>query len=113
MITNRVITYYHKILNNTTHLEEWSKIVFDKVWLFGGKGASINKGYENANDVDIRIPMEYVQDTTIFKVGDIVVAGEHEDIERQSDLKDVEFYNITSVNVNDFGNNPHVHLGGK
>lgn len=113
MITNNKITYYHKVLNNTTKLEEWSRVLFDKVWLFGGKGASINKGYENANDVDIRIPMEYVQDTTIFKVGDIVATGEHGKIERQSDLKDVEFYNVTSININDFGNNPHIHLGGK
>ena len=113
MITNNKITYYHKVLNNTTKLEEWSRVLFEKVWLFGGKGASINKGYENANDVDIRIPMKYVQDTTIFKVGDIVAVGEHENIERQSDLKDVEFYNVTSININDFGNNPHIHLGGK
>lgn len=113
MITNKAITYYHKVLNNTTKLEEWTKVVFDNVWLFGGKGSSINKGYENANDVDIRIPMEYVFDTTIFNIGDIVAVGEQEDISKQSDLKGKEFYNITSININDFGNNPHIHLGGK
>lgn len=113
MITNKKITYYHKILNNTTKLYEWSRIVFDEVWLFGGKGSSINKGYENANDVDVRIPMEYVQDTSIFQIGDIIALGEQSNITKQSDLKDVEFYNVTSININDFGYNPHIHLGGK
>ena len=113
MITNKKITYYHKVLNNITKLEEWTKVVFDNVWLFGGKGSSINKGYENANDVDIRIPMEYVSDTTIFNIGDIVAVGEQENISKQSDLKGKEFYNITSININDFGYNPHIHLGGK
>ena len=77
------------------------------------KGSGINKGYENANDVNVRIPMEYVEDKTIFKVGDIIAVGEQGDISKQSDLQGKEFYNVTSVNVNDFGNNPHIHLGGK
>ena len=113
MITNNKITYYHKILNNTTHLEEWSKVVFTNVWLFGGKGSSINVGYENANDVNVRIPMEYIQDKSIFQIGDIIAVGEQPDIFKQSDLNNKEFYNVTSININDFGNNPHVHLGGK
>jgi hypothetical protein len=113
MITNNKITYYHKILNNTTKLYEWSRVLFEDVWVFGGKGSSKNKGYENANDVDVRIPMEYVQDNSIFKIGDIIAVGEQPDISKQSDLKDVEYYNVTSINVNDFGNNPHIHLGGK
>ena len=113
MITNKTITYYHKVLNNTTHLEEWSKVVFDDVWVFGGKGTSINKGYENANDVNVRIPMEIVQDTSVFKIGDIIAIGQQEAITKQSDLNGKEFYNVTSININDFGNNPHIHLGGK
>jgi hypothetical protein len=113
MISNNNITYYHKILNNTTKLEEWSKIIFKDIWVFRGKGSSINKGYENANDINVRIPMEKVQDKSIFKIGDIIAIGEQEDIVKQSDLKDVEYYNVTSININDFGNNPHIHLGGK
>ena len=113
MITNKSITYYHKRLNETSKLEEWERFFFSNVWAFGGKGSSVNKGYENANDVDIRIPMEYVKDRSIFKVGDIVVIGEYGNISKQSDLSNTEFYNIKSININDFGNNPHVHLGGK
>ena len=113
MITNKAITYYHKTLNETTKIEEWNKTIFKKVWVFSGKGSSINRGYENANDMDVRIPMEFIQDKSIFSIGDIVAIGEQGNITKQSDLKGKEFYNVTSINVNDFGNNPHVHLGGK
>lgn len=112
MITNNSITYYHKSLDNNK-LEKWTRTVFKDVWVFGGKGSSINKGYENANNVDVRIPIDLVNDTSIFKIGDIVSIGVQEDITRQSDLNGKEFYNVTSVNINNFGNNPHIHLGGK
>lgn len=112
MITNKTISYYHKTLGENK-LEQWTKTVFDDVWAFGGKGSSINKGYENANDVNVRIPMEYVNDTSIFAIGDIIAIGNQPDIERQSDLQGIEYYNVTSININDFGHNPHVHLGGK
>ena len=104
MITNGSITYYHKTLNNNK-LPIWNKYVFESVWHFGGKGSSINKGYENANDVDIRIPMEYVEDKNIFTIGP--------EISKQSDLQGKEFYNVTSITINEYGNNPHIHLGGK
>lgn len=113
MITNKSITYYHKALNPKTKLEEWNKTIFRSAWVFSGKGSSINKGYENANDMNVRIPMEFVRDKSIFNIGDIVAIGIHADITEQSDLEGIEFYNVTSVNVNDFGNNPHIHLGGK
>ena len=112
MITNGSITYYHKALDENK-LPVWNRYVFKSVWHFGGKGSSINKGYENANDVNIRIPMELVKNTDLFKIGDIVAVGIQGNITKQSDLKGIEFYNITSININDFGNNPHVHLGGK
>lgn len=113
MITNKKITYYHKYFNKNTRLEEWRRFFFDKVWLFGGKGASINKGYENANDVDVRIEMKYITNEMEFAIGDIVVVGEQPEIQKQTDLEGLEFYNITSINLNNFGKNPHLHLGGK
>ena len=113
MITNKSITYYKKGLNGETKLITWTRYVFSPVWVFGGKGNRLNKGYENANDVDVRIPMDQVEDESIFEIEDIILVGEHGDIEKQSDLDGLKFYNVTSVNVNDFGNNPHIHLGGK
>ncbi|WP_443081885.1 DUF6751 family protein [Terrisporobacter sp.] len=48
-------------------------------------------------------------------MGDILVQGEYEDIVSENDLKDlnIPYYNITSLNNNVFGNNKHIHIGGK
>lgn len=116
MITNNSLTVYHKSgLDLSTHLEKWTRFNYDKVWFFGGKGAGINKGYDNANDVQIRIPYDANDvDINNFSIGDIVVEGTLGiDIDTQQDLDNYNFYNITSINNNDFGNNPHIHLGGK
>lgn len=117
MITNSSLTIYHKIgLNQYTHLEEWTRYNYSNVWFFGGKGASINKGYDNANDVEIRISYEQNENlnATNFAIGDIIVKGTLDiDISKQSDLKSYQIYNITSIKDNNFGNNPHIHIGGK
>ena len=115
MITNSSLTIYHKTLNTTTHLEEWTRYNYSKVWFFGGKGARFNKGYDNANDVEIRIPYDQNAslDITKFAIGDIIVQGTLEtNIETQDDLSSYQIYNITSIKNNTFGT-PHIHLGGK
>ena len=114
MITNSSLTIYHKDgLDVSTNLEKWTRYNYDKVWYFSGRGASINKGYDNANDVEIRIPYGDL-DITKFALGDIIVKGTLDfDINTQKDLKNYEIYNITSIKNNTFGNNPHIHIGGK
>lgn len=117
MITNSKLTIYHKSgLDISTRLEKWTRYNYDKVWFFGGKGAGINKGYQNANDVQIRIPYDENSSLSIsnFAIGDIIVQESlTTDIQTQQDLNDYDIYNITSINNNDFGNNPHIHIGGK
>ena len=118
MIINTSITIYHKLdgLDISTHFEKWSRHNYDKAWYFGGKGASINKGYDNANDVEIRLPYSKNANLDIsnFAMGDIIVQGTLDiNIETQDDLSNYEIYNITSINNNNFGNNQHIHLGGK
>lgn len=113
MITNSSVTIYHKGIAN--HLEKWTRYNYGKVWFFGGKGAGINKGYANANDVDVRLPYD-LQGLNInnFAIGDIIVQGTlNFDIRTQQDLKLYQIYNITSINNNNFGNNPHIHIGGR
>ncbi len=116
MITNKKITIYHMSgLDVSTHLEKWTRKNYT-AWYFGGKGARINKGYDNANDVEVRIPYNLNKDLNIndFSIGDIIVQGTLDiDIETQEDLSNYDIYNITSINNNDFGNNQHIHLGGK
>ena len=117
MITNSSLTIYHKSgLDLTTHFEKWDRYNYDKVWFFGGKGAGINKGYDNANDVQIRIPYSKNNGLNInnFAIGDIIVQGTLDlSIETQQDLDNYLIYNITSINDNNFGINQHIHLGGK
>ena len=115
MITNTSLTIYHKVFDEKTRLEKWKRYNYEKVWFFGGKGAGVNKGYDNANDVDIRIPyMINNVDVGNIQIGDILVKGNVTiDITTQQDLKKYQTYNITSINDNDFGNNPHIHIGGK
>lgn len=115
MITNSSVTIYHKGYDTTHRLETWEKKIYKDVWFFGGKGAGINKGYDNANDVEVRLPYDKnVLNINDFAIGDIIVQGSLSlNITTQSDLKDYQIYNITSINNNTFGNNPHIHIGGK
>ena len=115
MIINASLTHYHKTLDEATRLEKWIRYNYENVWWFGGKGSSINKGYENANDVNVRIPYDKNDiDISNLAIGDIIVKGTIEtDITTQQDLKNYEIYNITSINDNNFGINKHIHLGGK
>lgn len=116
MAKNIPITIYHKGFDNENKVETWTRYNYEFAWLFGGKGASLNKGYDNANDVDARIWYNTNSNVNInnFKIGDIIVKGTLTfDITRQQDLSDYEIYNITSINNNDFGTNPHIHISGK
>lgn len=115
MITNSSLTLYHKGLDELTRLTKWTKYNYNDVWWFGGKGAGINKGYDNANNVDVRIPYDTNEiDISNIAIGDILVKGTLEtEITTQQDLSNYTVYNVTSINDNNFGNNPHIHLGGK
>ena len=114
MITNNSLTIYHHTTVN--HEDKWTRYNYSNVWFFGGKGAGLNKGYDDANDVEVRIPYDQNAGLNIndFAIGDILVQGTLEiDIERQQDLSGYLIYNIRSINNNNFGNNQHIHLGGK
>lgn len=116
MITNSSLTIYHKEFDEVSRLEKWIRYNYEEVWYFGGKGASINKGYDDANDVEIRIPYYANNNLDInnFSIGDIIVKGTlSNNINTQQDLKNYQIYNITSIKNNDFGTQPHIHIGGK
>ena len=122
MVVNSSVTIYHKDgLDIATHLEKWTRHNYGTpnnptVWFFGGEGAEINKGYDNANDFDCRIPYDKNPglDIANFSIGDIVVQGTLKfDITTQKDLKNYLIYNVTSITNNSFGKSKHIHLGGK
>ena len=113
MLVNSNLTVYHKVEDN--HDYKWIRYNYDKIWWFGGKGSSLNKGYENANDVQIRIPYKLNSklDYNNFGIGDILVQGTlNNDIISEEDIPS-EYYNITSLNNNTFGTDKHIHIGGK
>ena len=115
MITNGSITVYHKGFDETKREEVWNKFIYNNIWFYGGKGANVNKGYENANSFSCRIPYDMNDNLNIgnFTIGDIVVQGVLDlAIETQQDLKGYQVFNITSITNNTFGNNKHIHLGG-
>ena len=117
MVVNSSVTIYHKDgLDIATHLEKWTRHNYDNVWFFGGKGASTNKGYADANDVQVRIPYDLNDglDINDFAIGDIIVQGTlNTNITTQKDLNDYLIYNVTSLTNNNFGQSKHIHIGGK
>lgn len=116
MITNGSVTIYHKDFDATTKLEIWSKFIYHNIWFYSSEGASVNNGYENANSFNCRIPYGINANLNIgnFAIGDIVVKGTLAlAIDNQQDLDGYEVFNITSISNNTFGNNPHIHLGGR
>lgn len=109
------VTIYHKTFDKTSRIEKWKRYNYD-AWYFGGKGAGIDRGYDNANDVNVRIAYSQNKDLDIsnFKIGDIIVEGHlDKEIKTQQDLKGQPAYNITMIKDNKIGGTPHIHLGGK
>lgn len=114
MTTNASMTLYHR--NDKTG--KYTRFFIEKVMWQGGKGAGIDKGYENANDVTVRIPkQENDLINVVFDIGDIIVKGNvPNEITKKSDLQGFnDIYNITLIKDNDFGSPcmQHIHLGGK
>lgn len=121
MIVNSSLTVYHKGFDEEKRIEKWVRFNYgtkkkNTVWWYGGKGASINVGYESANDVKIRVPYKLNKKLNIenFKVGDILIKGYvDKDIIALQDLGNIEYYNIMSLVDNVVGIEPHIHIGGK
>lgn len=118
MYTNDCMTLYHKEYDKNTRKNKWIRQVIEKVNWQGGLGASINKGYDKANDVTIFVPIEKNDLSNIkFEIGDIVVKGNiSKNIETQQDLQGIkDVYNLTTIIPNLFGTTrmQHYELGGK
>ena len=116
MLTNSSVTIYHKELDASTRLEKWTRYNYNKAWFYYSEGASVNEGYDNANRFSCRLP--YGDNASLnvgnFAIGDIVVKGTLDiNIETQQDVSGYEMFNITSISDNNFGYNPHIHLGGR
>ena len=111
------MTLYHKVYDKAARLDKWERYPIKNVMWQGGKGASLNKGYEKANDINIWIPYDSNEglEKVPFSIGDIVVKGSiDEAITMQSDLK-VDNFNITTFIDNTYGSDSleHIQIGAK
>lgn len=111
------MTLYHKRYNPNKGLDEYDRYTIDYVNWQGGKGASVDKGYEKANDIKVWIPYQENENLSEipFVIGDIIVEGSIKDkITKQSDLK-VDNFNITTLIKNKYGssNMQHIYIGAK
>lgn len=121
MPTNTDITIFRKELNTKTNLYEYKRIYYEFVNWQGGLDASLNKGYEQANDVNIYIPKiaNNIENVNIyeFKIGDIICKGNiKEVITKESDLKKyTQVYNIKTIVPRDLGSDAiqHIEIGAK
>lgn len=116
-MNNSEVTIYHKTtVNHGT--EVWTRYNYSKSFFIGGKGANTNKGYENANDVSVRLYYKDIEDLNIenFAIGDIIVQGNITlDITSQTSLSNYLTYNITAIQDNTTGSDDvrHIHINGK
>ena len=115
--TNTSMTVYHKVYDKATRLDKWERYPIENVMWQGGKGASIDRGYEKANDINIWI--SYANNEGLekipFSIGDIVVKGNiNTVITKQSDLE-VDNFNITTLINNNYGSDlmRHIQIGAK
>lgn len=114
MLTNTDITIYHKYLNTATKLEEYKRQYFKKCWAFRSEETNVDKGYEKSNHIEIRIPCKENEnwESAEIDIGDIIYVGKGPyGVSKQKDLP--ETYNVTKAVVNTFGNNTHIHIGGR
>ena len=112
MLVNSDLTLYHKTLNNLTKIEEYSRHYYEKVWCYLSESATLNKGVNKSNNLVVRISYELNPGLDINDINkdDIVIIGNHEDINSVSDLKEENFYKVVGITNNTFGTEKHIHL---
>ena len=92
MLTNASATLYRRIYNPQTRLDTWQREFIPAVWWFRSESSSVDQ----------------------IKKEDILVKGECDvDIQKPSDLKGVEAIKVMAVNYNNFGDTPHIKVGGQ
>ena len=129
MMTNTKMTIYNKYIEPFTHNKVYKKHIIDNVFWDDARGINRNTGYENSDEVNIYIPFDK-NDLTDYKEpkqysgigwtlenGDFILKGECElkEINGIKDLSGYEVFEITLVDVKDFGssNMQHFEIRGK
>lgn len=110
------ISVFHLVYNEETQTDEYEVTYFYNVSWQGGIGASFNKGYIEANDLDVKIFHKDNADLDNKKVyiGDIITKGIiTKKIKSKSELD--EAYNVNTIIPHKRGSiaTNHIHIGAK
>lgn len=111
MITNTDVTLYRCVYDASARFDRWEREYIPKAWWFKAESSSVDaEGLHRADSIVVRIPDISVQ----IKKEDMLVKGECDiEVTRPSDLDGVESIKVMAVNYNDFGNTPHIKVGGQ
>lgn len=110
MLINSSCTIYSRKPNPSTDYDEWEKCYIPECWWFCDTKSSITtNGLQTADVLTVRIPDLSVA----VKKGDVIIQGNcNIDVQTLKDLNGYEYFKVTSVNYNHFGNNPHIKVVG-
>lgn len=132
MIINTSMSVYNKYINTTTKAITFKKHLIDNVFWDDSKGINLNKGYDNADNVNIFIPKsqndmsKYVSPRNYLggsewtlQNGDFIVKGNTNlsSVSKISELNELydNVFTITLVDDKDFGsdNMRHFEIRGR
>lgn len=128
MITNTKMSIFNKYTDPFTKAVSFKKHIIDNVFWDDSKGVNLNKGYDNADAVNVYIPKDkndmssYVEpkqyngSNWTLNNGDFIIKGDTTETEVSGikDLKSYEVFIITMVDDKDFGspNMQHFEIRG-
>jgi len=129
MMTNTKMSVFNKYTDTFTKDIIYKKHIIDKVFWDDSKGVNLNRGYDNADEVNIYIPKdendmsEYVKPKQYngngwtLNNGDFIIKGEviENEVSGIKELNSYDVFTITMVDDKDFGseNMHHFEIRGK
>lgn len=111
VITNADVTVYRKAYDPKTRLDSWEREYVPAAWWYKSEQSSVDAdGMHRADTITIRIPDLSVK----VAKEDMIVRGKCElDITTPKDLEGLEYCKVMSANYNNFGDTPHIRIGGQ
>lgn len=106
MLTNADCTIYRRIRDGDN--DTWKKQYIPQCWWFiEAKSSVTTNGLKSADVLTVRIPDLSVS----IKKGDYLVKGNCPiAINTVKDLKEYDYFLVTTANYNRFGSNPHIKV---
>jgi hypothetical protein len=128
MMTNTKMSVFNKYTEPFTRDVKFKKHVIDNVFWDDSKGVNLNRGYDNADAVNVYIPKDkndmsdyvnpkhYNGSNWTLNNGDLIIKGEvaENEVSGIKELNAYEVFTITMVDDKDFGspNMQHFEIRG-